>query len=294
MYKASTKLPQWQHTPNRRPSVSRRSRYLIIIALCYLGWHQYFHKSNQPTQRELDHELARSYPQPREDLVKHPRMETREAFDVVEADAVHGRQQKYLQDKKSPRTSGEELVVQPVAYARGESPKVLDEKTMLDPNVLLEEQAGASAEKVPLGLSTDIEQVKREPEDNEAPEKKSKTKNSSDDSEKVIENTPPALVMEAAQKLIDQHLSPATRSKGEKEVKTLSEDPNLPQQFPPYLDYATLSEKAEGLPDIIHVPFEVSTAEVTLQGWEDEWFADANFVGENLTEPKIDFLYTCE
>jgi hypothetical protein len=62
--------------------------------------------------------------------------------------------------------------------------------------------------------------------------------------------------------------------------------------FPSWDQCQELKEKAEALPDMIHVPFEVSVKDVVLEGWEDEWIAKARYVGPKLAEPKIDFVYT--
>jgi hypothetical protein len=62
--------------------------------------------------------------------------------------------------------------------------------------------------------------------------------------------------------------------------------------FPGWDECQQLKEKAEGLPDLVHVPFEVSVKDVVLEGWEDEWIAKARYVGPMLAEPKIDFVYT--
>ena len=70
-----------------------------------------------------------------------------------------------------------------------------------------------------------------------------------------------------------------------------------PLRFPPYSEYATLNAKAESLPDIVHLPFEDSTSDVKLIGWEDDWFGNADFnvtKWGNLSEAKIDFVYTCK
>jgi hypothetical protein len=62
--------------------------------------------------------------------------------------------------------------------------------------------------------------------------------------------------------------------------------------FPSWDECQELKEKAEALPDMVHVPFEVSVKDVVLEGWEDEWIAKARYVGPKLAEPKIDFVYT--
>jgi hypothetical protein len=62
--------------------------------------------------------------------------------------------------------------------------------------------------------------------------------------------------------------------------------------FPSWDECQELKEKAESLPDLVHVPFEVSVKDVVLEGWEDEWIAKAIYKGPKLAEPKIDFVYT--
>lgn len=58
--------------------------------------------------------------------------------------------------------------------------------------------------------------------------------------------------------------------------------------------HLSLEEKADLLPDIVHIPFEEAVRNVTLDGWEDEWVANAAFDTKKwgkLDEPKIDFVY---
>jgi hypothetical protein len=58
--------------------------------------------------------------------------------------------------------------------------------------------------------------------------------------------------------------------------------------------HLSLEEKADLLPDIVHIPFEDAVRNVTLDGWEDEWVANAVFDSKKwgkLEEPKIDFVY---
>ncbi|EMD67430.1 hypothetical protein GGP41_007328 [Bipolaris sorokiniana] len=63
-------------------------------------------------------------------------------------------------------------------------------------------------------------------------------------------------------------------------------------EFPSWDQCEELKEKAEGLPDLYHVPFEVSVKDVVLEGWEDEWISKARYSGPKLDEPRIDFVYT--
>ncbi|KAJ4356779.1 uncharacterized protein N0V89_004815 [Didymosphaeria variabile] len=63
--------------------------------------------------------------------------------------------------------------------------------------------------------------------------------------------------------------------------------------FPDWDECVTVKEKADNLPDLLHVTFEQSVQNVTLDGWEDEWIAKARYTGPKLQEPKIDFVYNC-
>jgi hypothetical protein len=58
--------------------------------------------------------------------------------------------------------------------------------------------------------------------------------------------------------------------------------------------HLSLEEKADLLPEIVHIPFDDAVRDVTLDGWEDEWVAKGRFDNKkwgNLKEPKIDFVY---
>ena len=66
--------------------------------------------------------------------------------------------------------------------------------------------------------------------------------------------------------------------------------------FPDYNQYIALDEKAELLPEIIHIPFEEAVVDITLEGWEDEWLSDGHYNFKKwgkLKEPKLDYVYTC-
>jgi hypothetical protein len=69
---------------------------------------------------------------------------------------------------------------------------------------------------------------------------------------------------------------------------------NKDYSFPSWEECESLKEKADALPDMIHVPFEESVRDVRLEGWEDAWISKAIFKGPKLQEPKIDFVYNCE
>lgn len=56
-------------------------------------------------------------------------------------------------------------------------------------------------------------------------------------------------------------------------------------------------ERAQLLPEFIHIPFEDAVADETLEGWEDDWWSEVNYDAEkwgNMEEPKIDFVYLCK
>jgi len=140
--------------------------------------------------------------------------------------------------------------------------------------------------------------LKEEPEDDEVPEKagpplKAKVRSNTEDS---VDHDTPLPVRAASQKAIEQPSS--------LEVKEDFEEPSKPSQdladsrrFPPFSGYVELGERAESLPDIIHITFEEATEDVTLAGWEDSWFSDVEFDVQKwgeLSEPKIDFVYTCK
>ena len=63
------------------------------------------------------------------------------------------------------------------------------------------------------------------------------------------------------------------------------------------LDHLSLEEKADSLPEIVHIPFEDAVKDEVLHGWEDEWVAHASYDSKKwgkLVEPKIDFVYLCK
>jgi hypothetical protein len=146
--------------------------------------------------------------------------------------------------------------------------------------------------------SSDSEHLKEEPEDDEVPEKsvpltKPKVKANT---EGIVDNDSLLSVREASQKIIEQPSSLKVEEDFEQPLKS-PQSLTGSRQFPSYSEYLGLLEKAESLPDIIHMTFEEATEDVTLVGWEDSWFSDAEFDVQkwgSLSEPKIDFVYTCK
>jgi len=60
------------------------------------------------------------------------------------------------------------------------------------------------------------------------------------------------------------------------------------------LDHLSLEEKADSLPEVVHIPFEDAVKDEVLHGWEDDWVAHASYDSKKwgkLEEPKIDFVY---
>jgi hypothetical protein len=93
---------------------------------------------------------------------------------------------------------------------------------------------------------------------------------------------------------VQQGLGPAAAD-GIKE-KT-SESSAMRTAFPEYSEFVALNSRADSLPDVAYIPFEVATADMTLTGWEDEWFSKAEYDAAqwgSLSEPKIDFIYSCK
>lgn len=63
------------------------------------------------------------------------------------------------------------------------------------------------------------------------------------------------------------------------------------------IDHLSLEEKADSLPEIVHIPFEDAVKDEVLHGWEDDWVAHASYDAKKwgkLAEPKIDFVYLCK
>ena len=96
------------------------------------------------------------------------------------------------------------------------------------------------------------------------------------------------------QKRQQKDLSPVTMDNTKDKT---SESSASRTTFPEYSEFVALNSMPDSFPDVIYIPFEAATADMTLTGWEDEWFSNAKFnVGKwgSLSEPKIDFVYTCK
>lgn len=71
---------------------------------------------------------------------------------------------------------------------------------------------------------------------------------------------------------------------------------NANYEFPDPANALRLKQLADELPDYVHIPIQMVIGDEVLEGWEDRWFSAAEYDAQsfgNLTEPKIDFVYTC-
>jgi hypothetical protein len=94
----------------------------------------------------------------------------------------------------------------------------------------------------------------------------------------------------------DEESTPRNLKKEQHPIETLKEQTPWSEhyEFPSWSECQEIKEKADRLPDLLHVPFEVSVKDVVLEGWEDQWIAKARYLGPKLEEPKIDFVYNCK
>jgi len=67
--------------------------------------------------------------------------------------------------------------------------------------------------------------------------------------------------------------------------------------FPDTSNFERLNRLADELPDFVHIPLHMAVGDEVLEGWEEDWFARANYDATKhgrVSEPKIDFVYTCK
>lgn len=67
--------------------------------------------------------------------------------------------------------------------------------------------------------------------------------------------------------------------------------------FPDTSNFERLNGLADELPDFVHIPLHMAVGDEVLEGWEEDWFARANYDATKhgrVREPKIDFVYTCK
>lgn len=265
MYKPASKLPHWQRESSpsyRRNPLSRRNRLFIIIAilliLCYR--HSRLDSSDEIREIAIDSKIARSYPVEREKLAPPVRQP--------------------IAPKADPKRDVKVTDQTPLSLGKRKSGEVEEDVSVNIPqNEASPEYAGDDVPRKQAVLNS------RKPDTGPSD---------------LMEHEAPALVKQAAEKLIEQHLGPAIKyDKAQEEKGRATISPSQkpgPKRFPAYPEYAALDEKGEALPDIVHMSFEDTTADVVLQGWEDQWYADAELdVAKwgKIPETKIDFVYTC-
>lgn len=105
----------------------------------------------------------------------------------------------------------------------------------------------------------------------------------------------PKSFKEKSAEIANQHERPAVKEQPDDELLAKPKVPGEPARFPSYGDYEALDDRADTLPDIVHHTFQDSTADVTLEGWEDLWYSKAELdVAKfgKMKEAKIDFVYT--
>jgi len=67
--------------------------------------------------------------------------------------------------------------------------------------------------------------------------------------------------------------------------------------FPDTSNFERLNRLADELPDFVHIPLHMAVGDEVLEGWEEDWFARADYDATKhgrVREPKIDFVYTCK
>jgi hypothetical protein len=67
--------------------------------------------------------------------------------------------------------------------------------------------------------------------------------------------------------------------------------------FPDTSNFERLNRLADELPDFVHIPLYMAVGDEVLEGWEEDWFAHAEYNPTKhgrIREPKIYFVYTCK
>jgi len=299
MYRSSSKLPQWKRYPSpayRRAYCSPRNRVIVIIATCLVAWYHYHYLTpslQNFTQTSSDTGSQARHLKWKAEVVSYP-----EDVLVEKGSSTHQivKAQQSEQEPSLLRERDETWPASSPLQAKDKQHIIDTTNSGVSPEYA--EDENSPKEK----LSSSPQPGSPEYVDDDAAPRNA-IKQGLRQSEAVeghgifetIDEKPPQLVQQAFERLVEQHLAPAPKYEGEKLIPNAQS--SGPKRFPPYAEYALLDEKAEALPDIVHIPFDVSTLDVVLEGWEDEWFADANLNIEKwgkIKEPKIDFVYTCK
>lgn len=254
MYRSSDELPQWRRSSSptfKRTHNTRRNRFIFIIAICLIAW---YHCSTQSlpkvTESSIDASIQIRYPKGKSNVVSYAaNLQTDEDLTIQKVEKLHEK------GADSPILKATDDQDQNISTRKGrDEQQIIGSPRMgVSPEYADDDAAPRNAVKGNLG--------------------KIEAAHGHGVSE-TIDQKLPQLVKQASDKGVEQHLAPAP--KYEEEIATPKPQPSGPKRSPPYTEYAMLDEKAEALPDIVHIPFEVSTADVVLEGWEDEWFANAD------------------
>jgi hypothetical protein len=307
MYWSSSKLPQWQNRGSSlyiRRGLLKRYRTIIFLFLFIFFWRRY--SSSFRSGYSENEENVTPYTSTLENLDSHPLLKVRNT--VTEIAPVYQPQERQRQRRQnSPEVSQKPLSQVAVGTSLEEETKI--EAEQLPPVAQEGVIANSKLAGAPAAIDSDpqvlvvknpeSEQLKEEPEDDEAPEKSAsspKPKVRTNTESSLDRSQPPLPVLEASQKVIEQPSSLAVKENPEGPVKT-HQNPEDSPRFPHYEEFLELTEKAEGLPDIVHITYEEAPENITLVGWEDAWFSDVEFDVQKwgrLSEPKIDFVYTCK
>jgi hypothetical protein len=290
MYRSSSKLPNWQPSPPppyRRNPLTRRSRFLIILAIIALAWYRYGPSaaSDAAVDTVIDLDIPKTFPHQK--IEQHRIVSPHDVEPIEEVAAPAQVHPPALLQRDEEGKPAEE---QP-APLLPESEDVHILPATVDPDHIPEPD---HVSEPPKAVTPEYAEDEALPRQAIVDRRRKPVAAEVNGGQEVIDHEAPVLVKQAAEKMLEQHLAPAAKYEEEK-METLSSPQAGPPKFPPYSEYAALDEKAEVLPDIVHIPFEEATADIELDGWEDEWFAGATLDAPkwgNISEPKIDFVYT--
>lgn len=307
---SGSKLPNWQYTPNtpRRATIGRKTRIFAVLALCLIIYFRYREPtaSEGPQSVNVNAHIHRTFPPGRAGQKQ-----------VSSAHkAIHLKDEGSAGTKPQPALM--ETPIGPEPLVGPEPPVVLKSKDTPDTQVDLESSAETEPQvesdsqpaedgieaSSPDGADKQVkesdakkemtEEYEDEPQAREPVLKETKKGDGQGSASEEIDHAPPAAVREKSGKMLEQHLASAGKYQEDTGANYTQDNGS---RFPTYSEFAILEEKAEALPDIIHTPLEESTSDVILQGWEDDWYANAVLdVAKwgKIEEPKIDFVYTCK
>lgn len=304
MIRSTSKLPRWQtsgSSPYIRRGVLKRFRTIIFLLLFIFFWRRYSSSFRSGYSEEDENVITD--PSTIEDLRPHPLLKIRNT--VTEIAPIYLTPERKREKRQELENAAQISFREgPVGLSSVSGEEKHEAPKPQEPVIANSKSGGslATLENHPQVLvvkSPESEELKEEPEDDEAPEKAallSKAKARVNTESSLDTDQRPLEVLEASQKVIEQPSSLAVKEDTDSPAKTPS-DPEGNPRFPDYSHYLELTEKAEAVPDIVHITFAEATENITLVGWEDAWFSDVEFDVQkwgNLSESKIDFVYTCK